>query len=110
MQKFLIAIVLFLIIYSFSNAQTGCVRTALPTRIYTSLISGTSYRSTTFTDASAGCQYALTANTCSVSGFTGTAFKGQVGVVNCPLDNDIWEITVLLGGIGCLVIRKNALK
>lgn len=93
-----------------TNAQTGCVRIALQTRIYTSLISGSNYRSNTYTNASAGCQYALTANTCTVSGISGTAYKGQVGVVVCSLDDYNWVFAICLTVLGYLFISEGQIE
>lgn len=106
MIKFSFLFFLLCITFIGSKAQTGCVRTALKTRIYTSLLSGSTYKSTPYTTSGANCQYALTANTCSVSGITGTALKGTVGVETCPIDFDIWEMIMICSGVGYFTIRK----
>ncbi|TKC05711.1 hypothetical protein FA048_18540 [Pedobacter polaris] len=106
MLKFSATFLLIFVVSTFVNAQTGCIRSALKTRIYTSLQSGTNYRSTTFTDATPGCQYVQTANTCTVSGFSGAAFKGQVGVFTCPIDNYSWVMIILLASMGYFFLSK----
>lgn len=93
-----------------TRAQTGCVRVALQTRIYTSLISGSNYRSNIYSNTSAGCQYALTANTCTVSGISGTAYKGQVGVIICSLDDYNWIFAIFLTVLGYLFISEGQIE
>ncbi len=100
---------IFLLVPTCMRAQTGCVRAALLTRIYTSLQSGNNYNATPFTDAAGGCTYAQTGTACTVTGL-GSGFRGTVGVLTCPIDSDIWEMMIIAAGIGFFVISKNKLS
>jgi len=108
MYKFFI---LFLVAFGMAlsvKATTGCVLSSNLTKIYTSLQSGTTYRSTTSFTALSGCVYKQTTNTCNVSGL-GSGFKGDTTILDCPLDEYTWLVLLSLGGLGFFHIRKKSL-
>lgn len=110
MLKFSTLFFVLVTLSTLGKAQTGCVRNALLTRIYTTIQSGSNYKATPFTDAAIGCQYVQTGTACTVTGLGG-GIKGTVGVVTCPIDSNIWLMMTVLGGVGFIAIRKlNAFK
>jgi hypothetical protein len=108
MLKFLITFLVAFGMVLSVKATTGCVLSSNLTKIYTSLQSGTTYRSTTSSTALSGCVYKQTTNTCTVSGL-GSGFKGDTTILNCPIDNYVLLILLFSGGFGFVYIRKKNL-
>ncbi|MFI5450538.1 hypothetical protein ACHMWN_00095 [Pedobacter sp. UC225_61] len=106
LKFFIVFLVAFGMVISV-NGATGCVLNSNLTKIYTSLQSGTTYRSTTSSTALSGCVYKQTTNSCTVSGL-GAGFKGDTTILNCPIDNYVWLILLSLGGLGFMHIRKKS--
>ena len=107
LKFFIIFLVAFGMVISV-NGATGCVLNSNLTKIYTSLQSGTTYRSTTSSTALSGCVYKQTTSPCTVSG-SGPAFLGDTAILNCPIDNYTWLILLSIGGLGFAYIRKKNL-
>ncbi|MFA6277337.1 MAG: hypothetical protein WC622_11340 [Pedobacter sp.] len=108
MFKFLITLLVAFGLISSANAATGCILTSNKTKIYTSLISGTNYRSTTSSTSPAGCTYKQTGGSCTVAN-AGPALLGTTTNLECPIDDYVWLIMLTLGGLGFVYIRKKNL-
>jgi hypothetical protein len=95
------------------KAATGCVLTSDKSKIYTKKNGGagsTDYRTTNVSTALSGCVYKQTTTSCTVGG-SGPGFLGDTTVLNCPIDDYVWLILLLFGGLGFVHIRnKNWLK
>lgn len=109
MFKFFAAFSLFLIISTTSTAITGCIDVAR-TRIYTNQHPSGYWRTNTFSTAQSGCFYVYTGAICSI-GFIG-ANNGYLGDTSnpqeCPIDDYIWIMVVLVGDLGyCIIRRRN---
>ena len=105
----------FLAVFFFSisvQAVTGCV-SANKSTIYTNLRSGTIYNSSTVSTPGSGCFYITTATACTIRFSSSNQVPGSLGddtTQLCPIDDYIWVMMILFGGLGYYVLRKNALK
>ena len=111
MLKYLIAFLLFFVVSTSVNATVGCIRTTRTT-IYTNLRSGTQYNSSPGNIAAGpGCLFIFTGGPCTIrSGIAGGFFGDTVNPQECPIDDYIWVMMILFGGLGYFALRKNALK
>ena len=109
MSKLLVSFLLFFVISTSVNAASGCIR-ASRNRIYTSFQSGINWKSSPFTNSSAGCLFIFTGAACTITS-NGSGFLGDtVNPQQCPIDDYIWVMMIIFGGLGYFVLRKNALK
>ncbi|MFD0939358.1 hypothetical protein [Pedobacter boryungensis] len=108
MSKFFIVLLVAFGLSISVNAATGCVLNSNLSKIYTSLQSGTTYRSTTSSNALSGCVYKQTTNPCTVSGL-GSGFLGDTTILNCPIDDYNMLILLVVAGLGFFYIRKKNL-
>ena len=113
MVKFFI-VFLFVFIMSVSlRAATGCVPNSNTTRIHTSYNSSTgNYRANTFSTLGVGCawNFISPSTACNVGSGVGAGFLAVDSPQFCPIDDYIWVLMILFGGLGYFVLRKNALK
>ena len=110
MSKFFIAFLLFFSVSTLVNATVGCIRTDRST-IYTSLRSGTQYNASPAIAAGAGCLFIFTGGACTIRSGIGAGFLGDTAnPKECPIDDYIWVMMILFGGLGYYVLRKNAPK
>lgn len=107
MLKFLSAFLLFFLVSSSVNAASGCIDAARTT-IYTSFQSGQSYwRSNSGVPSTGGCFYVYTGAVCSIgSAGTNNGFLGDTTLEECPIDDYVWIMVALVGGLGYFIVRK----
>ena len=104
---------IFFAVFFFSisvKATVGCIITSRST-IYTNFRNGTTYNASPGNfNSDPGCLFIFTGGACTIRN-TGTGFFGDtVNPQECPIDDYIWVMMILSGGIGYFVLRKNALK
>ncbi len=110
MQKVLFAFLLVFLVCTSVNAATGCVN-ASRTIIYTTSHPSGYWRSNSGVNAPNGCLYNTSGTPCNIQG--GAANEGLLGddtSIACPIDDYVWVMMILFGGLGYFVLRKNNLK
>lgn len=111
MLKFLTLFLLACVLSISANAATGCVN-ASRTTIYTSFQNGQQYwRTSPSTSSSPGCFFVYTGGVCSIGSFgANNGYLGDTNVEECPIDDYVWIMIALLGGLGYLVIRQRNIR
>ena len=111
MLKILICFLLFIFVSGSVEAATGCVN-ANRTIIYSSY--NTKKNHWLLNSASPvpnGCFYYTSGTTCNIEG--GVANEGLLGDTSnleCPIDDYIWVMVVLIGGVGFYIIRQKNIR
>lgn len=107
MFRFIIAFLLFFLVSTSSNAVPGCVNGAR-NAIHTSLHPSGKYWQNSSTSSSPGCLYFYTGGICSIG--SQNANNGMLGDTanpqECPIDDYIWIMMILLGALGFYFIRQ----
>lgn len=104
MFKFLIIVLLFSLGLTSANAQTGCIDGS--GKIHTSYKNAAQgYNANPSYAPSSGCSYIPTGGGCKIGGASGF-FLGNQGQESCPIDDYVWVLATLLGGLGFYFIRK----
>ena len=110
MLKFLVAFLMFLAVSTSANAQAGCID-ANRTLIYTNQHTSGYWRTNTFFSPSPDCSFIITGGPCTIGTGNGSS-SGSLGnrsnTQPCPIDDYIWVMMILFGGLGYFVLRKNA--
>ena len=111
MQRFLVAFLLFILISTSASAVPGCIN-ASRTAIHTSLHPSGKYWQNSSTSSSPGCLYVYTGGICSIG--SQNANNGMLGDTanpqECPIDDYVWVMVALLGGLGFYIIRQKNMR
>lgn len=94
------------------HAATGCVKNTDPSRIYTTLVSGTTYSSSSYTAVNAGCSFILTSTICTVQP-GGTSNMGKVSNTSpqsCALDDQAYICLFMLTVLGAYFYHSRRIQ
>ena len=108
MLKFLVAFLLFFVVSRSANAISGCINASRST-IYTNFQSGTTWKSNQFSNASP-CLYIYTGAPCTISGIGSGQLGDTANPRECPIDDYIWVMMILFGGVGFYIIRQKNMR
>ncbi len=111
MLKLLIAFILFLAFSISVNAGPGCIN-ASRDLIYTNYQNGQQYWRGTPTPSSPGCLFISTGGVCSIgsNGANNGLLGDTTNVQECPIDDYIWLMIPLIGGLGYYTLRKKLIN
>ena len=113
MVKFIFSF-LFLVFAFLSSKATvyGCVPNSNTVVNYTTLVSGTTFSKTgTIVNLGPGCAWIwrIPSTACTVNGTgtgSGAGFQGVDTPQFCPIDDYVWLIMIIFGGLGYVYVRQ----
>ena len=108
MLKFLITFFLFSLTVILANAQLGCIDGAGAIHTSYQNVSKGYYTAPAYPPSS-GCSFVRDGGGCKINSVSGFSL-GNRTIEECPIDDYIWVMIALFGGVGFYIIRQKNMR